>query len=252
MVFLDRSARDLQGKWDELQRLLAVSFRSSTLLKQAFTHASYRNEHKKSSEQDNERLEFLGDAVLELVVSEHLFKQLPNLPEGELTRLRASIVCEPSLVRCAKLLNFDKYIRLGKGEDKSGGRQRPALLADVFEAFIGALYLDQGLEAANRFVHNHVLAVVGETLSADYKTALQEWVQKHLARELKYHILEERGPAHAREFVVDVRIGADVMGTGVGRSKKEAEQRAAEEALRRLRESRPIAQQRPDGQLESD
>lgn len=225
----------MPSKWDEMQRLLGIEFSNPSLLKQAFTHASYRNEHRKSSEQDNERLEFLGDAVLELSVSEHLFKTFPNLPEGELTRLRAALVCEPALVRCAKRLDFERFIRLGKGEEKSGGRNRPALLADVFEAFIGALYLDQGLEAANRFVHQHVLdALAGAATAADYKTALQEWVQKHISADLRYVIAEERGPAHAREFVVEVRVGAEIMGNGSGKSKKEAEQNAAREALVRL------------------
>lgn len=225
----------MPSKWSELEQRLGVEFSSPALLKQAFTHASYRNEHKKSAESDNERLEFLGDAVLELVVSHHLFKEFPHLPEGELTRMRAAIVCEPSLVSCASRLEFHRYIRLGRGEEKSGGRNRPALLADVFEAFIGALYLDQGMDAARQFVESFVLKAVGETAFAvDYKTALQEWVQKNITHDLRYRIVEERGPAHAREFVVEVRVGKDAYGTGSGRSKKEAEQHAAREALHRL------------------
>ncbi len=226
-----------ETKWDDLQANLGVQFSSQVLLKQAFTHASYRNEHRKPQLKDNERLEFLGDAVLELVVSEYLYRTKATLPEGELTRLRASIVCEPSLVQFARRLNFDRYIRLGRGEERSGGRHRPALLADVFEAFIGALYLDQGLAAVQSFMDVHFFPYLNEYAAGfDYKTALQEWVQQHGAgRELRYITVEERGPAHAREFVVQVWIGTDIMGHGMGRSKKEAEQKAAGQALEQLR-----------------
>lgn len=222
-------------KWDELQSQLSIQFHHLGLLKQAFTHASYRNEHRKLMIQDNERLEFLGDAVLEVVISEHLYKTRPDLLEGELTRMRAAIVCEPSLVIFAKRLNFDKYIRLGRGEERSGGRHRSALLADVFEAFIGALYLDQGLDAVQSFVEVHVIPYLAESIvQSDFKTALQEWVQQHLGQSLKYQILEERGPAHAREFVVQVLISEKVLGQGIGKSKKEAEQKAAQTALQIL------------------
>jgi ribonuclease-3 len=220
------------NKWDVLMADLGIAFQSPSLLKQAFTHASYRNEHRRPHLEDNERLEFLGDAVLELVVSEYLYRTNTNLPEGELTRLRAAIVCEPSLVRFARRLRFDQYIRLGRGEERSGGRNRPALLADVFEAFIGALYLDQGLDAVKAFMDRHFFPYLGDYAhTLDYKTALQEWVQQHVGKELRYEIVEERGPAHAREFVVQVWIGSEVMGSGTGRSKKEAEQGAAREAL---------------------
>lgn len=225
------------NQWEELQARTGVTFQSIALLKQAFTHASYRNEHRKSAMEDNERLEFLGDAVLELVVSDHLYRARPDLPEGELTRMRAAIVCEPALVRFARRLGFHQYVRLGKGEERSGGRERPALLADVFEAFIGALYLDQGMEPARQFVHDHVIAVLQpDTVQPDYKTTLQERVQQQAGRELRYRIVEERGPAHAREFVANVLIGDDVMGIGAGRSKKEAEQSAARCALLAMNE----------------
>ncbi|MCL6516449.1 ribonuclease III [Alicyclobacillus sp.] len=224
-----------RNRWDDLQSSLEITFSNPALLKQAFTHASYRNEHRRPALQDNERLEFLGDAVLELVVSDYLYRTRPDLPEGELTRLRASIVCESSLVRFAHSLGFEPYIRLGKGEERSGGRHRPALLADVFEAFIGALYLDQGLPAVQAFAQRHLFPHVHDYSSAlDCKTALQEWVQQHLGRDLRYETVEERGPAHAREFVVQVWVGEECMGRGSGRSKKEAEQRAAGEALQRL------------------
>lgn len=213
---------------------MQIRFRDYSLLKQAFTHASYRNEHRGENGQDNERLEFLGDAVLELLVSEFLYNRYPTLPEGELTRMRAAIVCEPSLVKFAEKLEFYKYIRLGRGEELSGGRRRPALLADVFEAFMGALYLDQGLEAVRSFLQMQVLndlENVHGLLLSDFKTLLQEHVQRQNLGMLTYRILEERGPAHSREFVSQVFINGAPYGTGTGRSKKEAEQHAAHETL---------------------
>lgn len=225
-------------KWEELESSLCISFQNISLLKQAFTHASYRNEHRKLPISDNERLEFLGDAVLEVIVSEYLYRTYPHLLEGELTRMRAAIVCESSLVQFAKRLSFDNYVRLGRGEERSGGRNRPALLADAFEAFVGALYLDQGLDSVQEFARKYLFTHLEErTQSADYKTALQEWVQQNLAKPLKYQIAEERGPAHAREFVVSVNVGDEVMGTGVGRSKKEAEQKAAQAAVEKMKET---------------
>jgi ribonuclease III len=159
---LVRLSEDLK----QLQQKLQIKFDNRQLLKQAFTHASYVNEHRFSQHQDNERLEFLGDAVLELTVSEYLYHLYPNRPEGELTKMRASIVCEPSLVKFAEALSFGQYVLLGKGEELTGGRTRPALLADVFESFIGALYLDQGLEPVRAFLDQHVfpLIVVGSKL----------------------------------------------------------------------------------------
>ncbi|KPV45370.1 ribonuclease III [Alicyclobacillus ferrooxydans] len=225
------------SKWDELCERLEIRFTSLALLRQAFTHASYRNEHKRPSLEDNERLEFLGDAVLELIVSEFLYKTKPTMPEGELTRMRAAIVCEPTLVRFARDLQFDQFIRLGRGEERSGGRNRAALLADVFEAFIGALYLDQGLEPVRVFLDRYVFPKAEAYANLkDYKTTLQEWVQQHDPRTLRYVIAEERGPAHAKEFVVQVLLGDTVMGEGSGRSKKEAEQQAASMALTKLSE----------------
>jgi len=223
------------SRWNLVADRLHIRFNSEILLRQAFTHASYRNEHRRPSIEDNERLEFLGDAVLELVVSEFLYRTRPQLPEGELTRMRAAIVCEPALVRVARDLQFDQIIRLGRGEERSGGRNRAALLADVFEAFIGALYLDQGLEAARAFLETYMFPRMDDyATTKDYKTALQEWVQQHEAQGLRYVITEERGPAHAKEFVVDVLIDDEKMGQGCGRSKKEAEQQAASVALVKL------------------
>ncbi|SEB45232.1 ribonuclease-3 [Paenibacillus sp. GP183] len=225
--------RDLKA----LQRAIGISFQNPELLKQAFTHSSYVNEHRISGPKDNERLEFLGDAVLELTVSEFLFFTYPGRMEGELTKLRASIVCEPSLVVFAEKLDFGAYVLLGKGEELTGGRSRPALLADVFEAFIGALYLDQGLEIAKNFLKRYVftqISIEGKLLVIDYKTQLQEHTQQHNLGIIEYRIVDERGPAHDREFISEVYMGDQLLGNGIGRSKKEAEQQAASKALAKL------------------
>src|SRR5690554_4938065 len=216
----------------QLQAQLGVSFNNLDLLQQAFTHASYVNENKQAKH--NERLEFLGDAVLELAVTQFLYGQYPKRPEGELTKLRASIVCEPSLNQLALQQNFGKYLLLGKGEEATGGRTRPALLADVFEAFIGALYLDQGFETVVSFLKQHVYPKVKEGAflhGLDYKSQLQELIQQNKHAEIEYEIIAEHGPAHDREFVAHVKINQEVSGKGHGRTKKEAEQRAAKRAL---------------------
>ena len=223
---------------DKLAHKLGIPFANKKLLKQAFTHASYVNEHKNISQEDNERLEFLGDAVLELMVSEYLYKLYPTFSEGKLTKLRASIVCEPSLVKFAQVLQFGSCVLLGKGEELSGGRTRPALLADVFESFIGALYLDQGLEAVQSFMKVYIFPLVlseNNTGVRDYKTELQELTQHHGLGALHYEIVEEFGPAHEREFVSEVYVDQEMLGRGKGRSKKEAEQQAANVALQQFK-----------------
>jgi ribonuclease-3 len=220
-----------------LQKEIGVRFKNEKLLRQAFTHSSYVNEHRGKLFQDNERLEFLGDAVLELTVSQFLYTHFPKMSEGELTKLRAAIVCEPSLVMFANQLKFGELILLGKGEELTGGRLRPALLADVFEAFIGALYLDQGLDSVFRFLEKYVYPRInnGEfTRVTDYKSQLQEFVQRDGLGEIQYRIVQERGPAHSREFVSEVLLNGDVLGQGSGRSKKEAEQHAAAMAMKHL------------------
>jgi ribonuclease-3 len=221
----------------ELQQTLGIRFHKPELLKQAFTHSSYVNEHRIAGHKDNERLEFLGDAVLELTVSEFLYFTYPGRTEGELTKLRASIVCEPSLVTFAENLEFGAFALLGKGEELTGGRTRPALLADVFESFIGALYLDQGLETVKAFLNRYVFAKIsseGKLLVIDYKTQLQEHTQHHNLGLIEYRIVDERGPAHEREFIAEVYMDDQMMGKGTGRSKKEAEQQAASQALVKL------------------
>ncbi|MFD1414629.1 ribonuclease III [Oceanobacillus jeddahense] len=218
----------------QLEQELGISFQQKKLLKEAFTHSSYVNEYKKSKLKDNERLEFLGDAVLELAVSQYLYRNNQEMPEGEMTKLRAAIVCEASLTVFAKQFNFGQYILLGKGEDKTGGRQRPAILADAFEAFLGALYLDQGFDTVLCFLNKHifpVLTVDASTSVVDYKSHLQEIVQQQKDRKIEYQIIDEHGPSHHKEFIAEVLIQGEPAGKGIGRTKKEAEQKAARAAL---------------------
>lgn len=217
----------------ELEQALGITFRDRKLLAQAFTHSSYVNENRGKAAH-NERLEFLGDAVLELCVSDYLYHRFPKRSEGELTKLRASIVCEPSLVEFANELGFGEYIRLGRGEELTGGRTRPALLADVFEAFIGALYLDQGIQVVRSFLDQVVfpkLPRFEEPQASDYKTRLQEHVQQYALGTLEYRVVDEQGPAHDKHFVSEVYMNEQRLGRGSGRTKKEAEQQAAAEAL---------------------
>lgn len=224
----------------EFQEHIGFIFKDENLLKQAFTHSSYVNEHRRKPYEDNERLEFLGDAVLELTVSQFLYKKYPTMSEGELTKLRAAIVCEPSLVKFACEMSFGSLILLGKGEEMTGGRERPALLADVFEAFIGALYLDQGLDAVIEFLKKCVYPKINDGAFShvmDFKSQLQELVQKDGSGVLEYRIMQEKGPAHNREFLAKVSLNGQDFGTGKGKSKKEAEQHAAQQALANLRKS---------------
>ena len=225
---------------NELQTRLQLRFKQLKLLKQAFTHTSYVNEHKHGTIEHNERLEFLCDAVLQLLVSEYLFTAYPNRPEGELTRMRASVVCEPSLAQFAERLELGAHIQLGRGEEQLGGRQRPALLADLFEAFVGAIFLDAGIERTRAFLETHMFPYIESNdyglLVKDFKSKLQERAQHKGLGAVEYRIMEERGPAHDREFVVEVCIGEIPYGNGSGRTKKEAEQRAAAVAWQSLTE----------------
>ena len=239
---MQKSKRKINTDADFLafQERLGVSFKNINLLKQAFTHSSYVNEHRRKPYEDNERLEFLGDAVLELTVSQFLYKKFNTMSEGELTKLRAAIVCEPSLVKFATEYSFGPLILLGKGEEMTGGRERPALLADVFEAFIGALYLDQGLEVVIEFLKKSVYPKIDDGAFShvmDFKSQLQELVQKDGIGTLEYKILNEKGPAHNREFVARVSLNGKELGAGKGKSKKEAEQHAAQQALIHLQKS---------------
>lgn len=223
----------------KLQNELGVEFRDMRLLRQAFTHSSYVNEHRNAKH--NERLEFLGDAVLELAVSQYLFRTYPDRQEGELTKMRALIVCEPSLCQFAEQLSFGSCLLLGRGEERTGGRTRPALLADAFESFIGALYLDQGLAAVESFLSKRIFDKLPAYSSAklqDYKSQLQEQVQQLDLGSVNYRLVEERGPAHEKRFVSEVSVGGRALGAGSGRTKKESEQQAAAEALDKLGKSR--------------
>lgn len=201
----------------------------------AFTHSSYINEQRVLKKNEHyERLEFLGDAVLEVSVSEYLYKKFPNLPEGQLTKYRASIVCEPTLVQYAKQLNFDKYIFLGKGEEKLGGRTRGALLADIFESFIGALYLDKGIIVVKNFLEHTLFLEISadeDNLFTDYKTILQEYVSKEKLGLIRYELISSTGPSHDKTFASCVLIDENSMGTGIAKTKKESEQLCAKEAL---------------------
>ncbi|WP_370640552.1 ribonuclease III [Salipaludibacillus sp. CUR1] len=214
-----------------------INFKNEDLFIQAFTHSSYVNEHRIRPYDDNERLEFLGDAVLELAISQYLYKLFDHMSEGEMTKLRAAIVCEPSLAKIADELKFGDYVLLGKGEEMTGGRRRPALLADVFEAFIGALYLDLGMDAVYGFLKDYVYPKIHNgsfSHMMDFKSQLQELIQRESQGQVHYKIIEEKGPAHAREFVSEVTLDKQQLGIGTGKSKKEAEQMAAQKALEKL------------------
>ncbi len=223
---------------NEFQVVIGYKFNDIQLLNRAMTHSSYANETK-DSEGSNERLEFLGDAVLSIIVSDSIFRDYKNLPEGELTKIRASLVCENSLCSFAKEINLGKYLLLGKGERLTGGDRRPSILADAFEALIAAIYLDGGMEPASAFV----MRFVGRELSAhhggvfeDYKTMLQEIIQQNPEEILEYRLVGESGPDHDKRFEVNIMLNSNVIGTGSARSKKKAEQLAAKEALRLLGE----------------
>lgn len=218
---------------EKFEEILNYKFKDRNLLVQALSHSSYANE-KKKSRISNERLEFLGDSVLSIVVSQYLFEHLTHIAEGELTKLRASLVCEKSLHIFAKQINLGNYILLGKGEENTGGRERPSILADAFEAVIAAIFLDGGLEAASK----HILRFIPEDIQRlkkpafnDFKTILQEIVQKNPEEKVEYVLVGEEGPDHDKRFVVEVHLNSNVIGEGIGKSKKEAEQMAAKQAL---------------------
>lgn len=217
---------------DELEKIIGYTFQNKALLKQALTHSSYANEQKIRKNGDYERLEFLGDAVLEMISSEFLFKENPDMPEGKLTKLRSSLVCEPALAQCAKEIDLGSYILLGKGEEATGGRNRDSITSDVCEALIGALYLDGGYPVAHTFIHKFVLSdIEHRILFYDSKTVLQEIIQTKPNQKLVYELIEEIGPDHNKEFVVEARLNGEKIGFGQGKTKKAAEQKAAYEAI---------------------
>ncbi|MBR4282695.1 MAG: ribonuclease III [Clostridia bacterium] len=217
----------------QLQQKIAYEFKDTKLLQNALTHSSYANETHKP-EMSNERLEFLGDAVLSIIVSDYLFDHFRHIPEGELTRLRAASVCERSLCEFAKKLGLGQHLFLSRGEQNTGGRERSSILADAFEALIAAIYLDGGIEKARSFVLSYVKeSIEGQQKVAfkDYKTALQEVIQQNPEDRLCYVPAGESGPDHNKTFRVEVTINSNVVGVGEGKSKKDAEQAAAKEAL---------------------
>lgn len=215
-----------------LEEKLGYEFQDSARLENALTHSSYANENRGKSLGSNERLEFLGDSVLGMVVADYLYRKHPDLPEGDLTRTRAALVCEGSLVEVAQALNLGSYLKLGRGEDAGGGRERPSIQADAVEAVLAAVYLDGGLEAARKIIQTFILDREEEkAASRDYKTALQELVQRESGQILEYRITGSSGPDHAKVFAVEVDLNGTAVGRGEGHSKKEAEQNAARAAI---------------------
>lgn len=222
-----------------LQEKIGYTFHDKSKLRNALTHSSFANERHMKREANNERLEFLGDAVLEIITSEYLFENYPTLPEGELTKKRASIVCEPTLAMCASEINLGSYLRLGRGEIVTGGRERNSITSDALEALIGAIYLDGGFASAKEFIHKYILSdIEHKQLFYDSKTILQEIVQSKYTDKLTYVILEEKGPDHNKEFVVQAMLGNTVLGEGVGKTKKAAEQEAAYKSILILRDNK--------------
>ena len=214
-----------------LEKTIGYTFKDPTLLETALTHTSYANESR-TPVHHNERLEFLGDSVLSIVVADYLFHQWKDRPEGELTRARASLVCESALFNFAQEIELGRYLRLGKGEERCGGCTRPSVVSDAFEALIAALYLDGGIEVARAFILPFITE--GKTAEADYKTQLQEVIQQNPEERLSYVVEKETGPDHDKHFVVAVRFNSDCVARGEGKSKKAAEQHAAREALKLL------------------
>ncbi len=227
----------VKDNMDRFQQRIGYSYRDTGLLKKALTHSSYANEHHMDRHDNNERLEFLGDAVLELISSDLLFGRFPGKQEGELSKLRASLVCEPSLAYSARELSIGAFLLLGKGEEATGGRERDSILSDALEAVIGSIYLDGGFEPAKAFVLKYVLNdIEHKRRFHDCKTVLQEVVQSHGKASLKYELSDTIGPEHNRTFVMQVCLDGQVIGTGEGRTKQAAGQQAAYQALIRLKE----------------
>lgn len=226
------SNKNLKG----LEARINYFFKDDNLLRQAMTHSSFANEHRLNRFVSNERLEFLGDAVLEIVVSEYLYINYEKMPEGEMSRRRASIVCEPTLAFCSKDIDLGSYLLMGKGEEMTGGRYRDSIISDAMEALIGALYLDGGFTSAKEFIYKFILNDIdNKQLFFDSKTILQEMVQSVTKEVISYRLVNEEGPDHNKTFSVEVALGDNVIGVGLGRSKKLAEQMAAYNGIIKLR-----------------
>ncbi|MBE6751686.1 MAG: ribonuclease III [Ruminococcaceae bacterium] len=219
--------------YTEFEEKLGYSFKDKSLLELALTHSSFANENK--LKKNNERFEFLGDSVLGFVTAEYLFTEFKNRPEGEMTKLRAAVVCEKSLFKFAEQIDLGKYILLGRGEDGTGGRNRPSVVSDAFEAVIAAIYIDGGMEAVRPYILRFIKdAVKRETSFKDNKSLLQEEIQKVKGNTLAYEEVGEEGPDHDKTFVFRVKLNGEIIGEGKGKSKKEAEQNAAGNALNKL------------------
>lgn len=228
----------MHGSLSNLETTMGYRYKDSQLLLRALTHSSYSNENKKEKLKNNERLEFLGDSVLGLIISEYLFSHYTTLEEGQLTKIRAKIVCESSLCGAAKALKLGEFMLFGRGEELTGGRERTSILSDAFEAVIASIFLDGGMEVARDFVLKQLQPVIADAvqgkLFVDYKTRLQEVIQVHKNNRIKYEIVREEGPDHAKLFFTEVKLNDELIGVGSGRSKKESEQEAAREGLKRL------------------
>ena len=232
--------KEIQTLSKILKEKFDISFKNEALLMEAMTHSSYANEHKEMKGIYNERIEFLGDAVLELTISDWLFRQFPHFQEGQLTKLRAQIVCEDSLSLLAKECSLNKYLLLGKGETLSGGREKPAILCDVFEAFIGALYLEKGVNEVQRFLNLVVIPKIKNgryELITDFKTELQEYLQQNGPVHIRYELVKEEGPSHDKIFTVQLIVDGKKYKTASGKTKKAAEQMAAKLTMEELTKS---------------
>ena len=232
--------KEIQTLSKILKEKFDISFKNEALLMEAMTHSSYANEHKEMKGIYNERIEFLGDAVLELTISDWLFRQFPHFQEGQLTKLRAQIVCEDSLSLLAKECSLNEYLLLGKGETLSGGREKPAILCDVFEAFIGALYLDKGVNEVQRFLNLVVIPKIKNgryELITDFKTELQEYLQQNGTVHIRYELIKEEGPSHDKVFTVQLIVDGKKYNTASGKTKKAAEQMAAKLTMEELTQS---------------
>lgn len=224
---------------DEFEKIIGHQFGQKELLVRALTHSSFVNENRTRSQApgDNERLEFFGDAIIEFLISEYLYKKYNDIPEGDLTRLRASLVCEQSLAECSRHIRLGEFLQMGHGEELSGGRERPSIISDAFEAVTAAIYLDAGREAAEAFLTEHMLKILeNQSLFYDAKTRLQELLQRNGNVNLRYELIAEEGPGHNKTFVTAVYLEDREIGRGSGHSKKAAQQKAAEAALKQLQD----------------
>ncbi|BEP29406.1 ribonuclease III [Helicovermis profundi] len=228
----------MRYKKEKLQKNIGYVFTNISFLDEALTHSSYSNERRNNLTHNNERLEFLGDSVLSIVISDYLFNNYKDLPEGELTKIRSKIVCESTLGECSRKLELGKFMFFGKGEEMTGGRERTSILADAFEALIASIYLDGGIEESRKFILYQMRSKINDSVEGkvflDYKTHLQEVIQVNSANHISYEIFKEEGPDHCKIFHTHVKLNENVVGIGKGRSKKESEQEAAKMALEKV------------------